>query len=326
MSRVADLYAKRTSGGSDAEVLIAKATHEVEGLLRFFGLCETECVGLDLRLDGGAHVRRRTKKPVRRYESITEALVSALEVVVLDEELDPPKTVREVGKHRLAEKLVPQRLPEAFDLAERLRVLRPALGVPDPAALQELLKLRLSAPRDVLPALVGQHLLGFAVLGDAALECLDDQTRLVVVSHRPRHQVPRVVVHEADNVDDLMSAQLELKDVGLPQLVGLRAFEATRRFVTRTGLFLFCDQPGLVQDATHGRFRHPQALEAAKHVTDAACSPVRVLFASRHDLLDKRCLLAQSLRPGHRGPRQSQAQCVDTARLEQAHELLDHRG
>ena len=106
MSRVADLYAKRTSGRGNAEILVAEATDEVEGLLRFFGLRETERVGLDLRLDGSADVWRRAKVSVRRDVAV-DRLTRALEVVVLDEELDTPKTVCEVGEDRLAQKLVP---------------------------------------------------------------------------------------------------------------------------------------------------------------------------------------------------------------------------
>ena len=135
MSRIADLYAKRTSGGGNAEVLITEATDEIKGFLRLLGLCETQRVRLDLRLDGGAHVRGRAKKPIRRHEA-ADGLVRPLEVVVLHEELDAPKTVREIGKYRSLQKLGPQRLPEAFDLAERLRMLGPALGVFDSAPLE----------------------------------------------------------------------------------------------------------------------------------------------------------------------------------------------
>jgi hypothetical protein len=134
LRRIANLYAKRTSGRGNAEVLVAETTDEVERLLRLFGLRETKCVSFDLRLDSGAYMRRRAKKSVRRDQTV-ERLARALEVVVLDEELDPPKTVREVGEHRPSQKVVPQRLPEAFDLAQCFWVLRSALDVFDAAPL-----------------------------------------------------------------------------------------------------------------------------------------------------------------------------------------------
>ncbi len=289
LSRVADLYAKRTSGRSDAEVLVAEATHEIEGLLWLLLLSQPQRVGLDLRFDRGTHMRCCTKETIRRHAAV-DALMRTLEVVVLDEELDPPKTVREISEHRLAQKLLPQRLPEALDLAERLGMLRAALAVLDAVTPQQLLKLGRAAPRSVLATLIGQDLARLAVVRDAALERLDDQAALLVVGHRPRHEVARVVVHEADQVHALMTAQLEREDVALPELVGLRAFEATRWLVTRSLLLLRLDEPCLVQDATHRRLRDAQALEASQHIADATRAPLRVGLA-RCDHLGRRRLL-----------------------------------
>jgi hypothetical protein len=133
LSRVADLYAKRTAGGRNAEVLIAETTDQVERFLDGLFLRESERVRLDLRLDGGSHLRRCTKESIRGDASL-DSLMRSLEVVVLDEECEAPKTVREVGKDGLTKKLLPERLPEAFDLPERLRMLRPALAVCDAAS------------------------------------------------------------------------------------------------------------------------------------------------------------------------------------------------
>lgn len=130
MGRIADLYAKRTAGGCNAEVLVAEATDEIKRLLRSLVLRESKRVGLGLRLDGGAYLRRCSEEAIGWHQPV-DALVWPLEVVVLDEELHAPKTVREVGEDRLAQKLVPQRLPEALDLPERLGMLRPTLAVRD---------------------------------------------------------------------------------------------------------------------------------------------------------------------------------------------------
>jgi hypothetical protein len=230
LRRIADLYAKRTAGGCDAEVLIAEATDQVERLLHGLLLREAQRIRRDLRLDRGAHVWRRAEEAVRRDRAV-DALMRALKVVVLDEELDAAKAIREVREDRLTQKLLPQRLPETLDLPERLRMLGSALAVVDPMPAQELLKLRRSTPRGVLPTLVGQDLARLAVVRDAALQCLDHQTGLLVVRHRPRHEVPRVVIHEADHVHALMTPQLEREDVALPHLVRLGPFETTRRLV-----------------------------------------------------------------------------------------------
>ena len=78
-----------------------------------------------------------------------------LEVVVLDVETQSTLAVGEIGEHGLAQKLLPQALPEPFDLAERLRVLRPALDVRDAVAAQEMLEVGRATPCRVLTALVG---------------------------------------------------------------------------------------------------------------------------------------------------------------------------
>jgi len=133
LSRVADLYAKRTSGRGDAEVLIAEAADQIERLLDRLLLREPERVGLYLRLDGGTYLRRSPEEAIR-WDQTVECLMGALEVVVLDEELDSPKSVGEVSKDRLAKKILPERFPEAFDLAERFGMLRSTLAVFDAMA------------------------------------------------------------------------------------------------------------------------------------------------------------------------------------------------
>src|SRR5215470_17643194 len=55
-----------------------------------------------------------------------------LEVVPVDEQRKPRLAVLVAGKYRPGEKLVPQGLPEALHLAQRLWVLRPRLEVADP--------------------------------------------------------------------------------------------------------------------------------------------------------------------------------------------------
>ena len=212
---IAKLDAQCAAGGRDAEVLVAQATHQVERLLRRLLLGEAQRIGLHLRFDGGADVRRRPEEAIGRHQTL-DALMRALEVVVLDEQPEAPQAVREVSEHCLAQKLLPQRLPKSLDLAERLGMLRTALAVCDAVSAELLLKLGLTAPRRVLATLVGEHLPRLPVLRDAALESLDEQTRFLVVGHRPRHQVARVVVHEANQVHTLMAAQLEREDVALP--------------------------------------------------------------------------------------------------------------
>jgi hypothetical protein len=130
LSRIADLYAKRTSGRGNAEILVAEATDEIKRLLDRLLLRESERVGLYLRLDRSTYLRRCPKEAICRDKTV-ERLMRTLEVVVLDEEFDPPESVGEISEDRLAKEIVPERFPEALDLAERLRMLRAALDVLD---------------------------------------------------------------------------------------------------------------------------------------------------------------------------------------------------
>lgn len=181
MRCLADLDAQCATRRRDAQVLISESADEIERLLRLLLLRETQRVRLDLRFHRGAHLWRCTEKPVGGDRTV-DTLMRPLEVVVLDEQLDPAQSIREVGEHCLAQKLLPQRLPEPLDLAERLGMLRSALAVLDAAPAEQFLKLGLAAPRRVLPSLVCQHLARLAVIRNALLQRLDHQTRLLVMS------------------------------------------------------------------------------------------------------------------------------------------------
>jgi hypothetical protein len=97
----------------------------------------------------------------------------------------------------------------------------------DAAALAQLRERALAAPRHVLGAVVGQDLLGSAVVGDGSLEDLAHQR-----SRRARVQpvaddVAAVVVHEGDHVHAAaLALEHEGEQVRLPQMVGLGALEA----------------------------------------------------------------------------------------------------
>ena len=127
---VAELHLDPLAVCGDGHVAVAQAPDEVEGFARWLLARQAHLVVGDTLLDHRPHVRGRTEEAVRGYEAL-ERLVRTLEVVRVDEVRDAPVAIGEVRKHRARQKLVPQRLPEALDLSERLRVLRPALDVPD---------------------------------------------------------------------------------------------------------------------------------------------------------------------------------------------------
>lgn len=210
--------------------------------------------------------------------------MGTLEVVGVDEQSQAPRAVGEIGEHRARQELVPERLPESLDLAQRLRVLRPALHVPDAVPPELLLELGLAPPRRVLASLIGQHLARRPVVGNAPPERLHHQRRSLVVRQRVRHHVARAVVHEPRQVQPLVLAQQEREDVRLPQLVGLGALEAPWRVLPRARRRpRLRNQPLLVQDAAHLRLRDPESLIATDLVPDPPRPEAGVLALDRHD-------------------------------------------
>lgn len=198
--------------GGDLQVLVAQPADQVEGFARRLLLGQARRIGLDVLLDDRAHRRRRPEESVGRDQPV-QRLVRPLEVVVLHPKRKPPLQVVEVGKHRTRQVLVPQRLPEALHLAQRLRVLWAALDVADALLAQELLERGLAPPGRVLPAVVGQKLPRHPVLGNPPLQRLQHQLRFLVVRQCVGDQVTRVVVHERGHVHPLVTAQQKREDV-----------------------------------------------------------------------------------------------------------------
>lgn len=278
---VADADVEARLAGGDREALVAQLAHDVERFARLLLEREPQRVRRDLLLDGLAHVRRGAEEPVRGHEAV-ERLVRALEVVVREEVLESALRVDEVREHGASEELVPQRLPEPLDLAERLRVLRPAPDVRDAVPGQRLLELGLAAPHRVLPAVVGQHLGRLAVRREAAFERLHHERRLLVVCDRVADDEPAVVVHEHAQVEPLLPALQEREDVGLPQLVRRRAFEPPRRVLALGHRRWRRDESLFMEDATHLGLRHAERLEPREHVADPPRAPLSVLLLERH--------------------------------------------
>jgi len=122
------LHAQTAPLRRDAQLAVAETAHQIEGLSRRLFVRQTRRVRAHALLDRRAHLISRAEEAVSRHEP-AEALMWPLKVVAVDEETQALLAVRVVGEHRLAQPLVPQRLPEALHFAERLRMLRPALDV-----------------------------------------------------------------------------------------------------------------------------------------------------------------------------------------------------
>jgi len=266
---VAELDAQAAAFGRNAQVAVAQSADEVEGLAGWLLLSQVHGVALHVALDGLTHVRGSAEVAVSGHQA-ANALVGTLEVVAVDVEPEPPLAIGEVGKDRPAQKLLPQRLPEPLYLAQRLGVLGTALDVGDPVPLERLFEVGGAPPGGVLPALVGQHLLGRPIGRHRALEGLEHQAAALVMGDGVGGEEARVVVHEDGHVEALVLAEQEREDVRLPQLIRSRPLEPARGLVPgRLGLDRL-DQPLLVQNPPDLGLAHPERREPGQHVTDAA--------------------------------------------------------
>ncbi len=201
--------------GTDSQVPIAQPTYHVERQLGRLLTREPQGIGRDRRLHRRTHRRRGPEVAIRRYQPV-ERLMRPLEVVVLDVKRDAPLTVRKVREHGARQQLLPQRLPEALDLAAGLWMMRPALDVPDAMLLELSFELGIAAPTRVLAALIGQDLARRPILGDPAGQRLQHQGAALVMRQRQTHQITRVIVQERRHVQPLVLAEQEREQIRLP--------------------------------------------------------------------------------------------------------------
>jgi hypothetical protein len=205
--------------------VLPQAAYQVEGLSLRPLLGQGHRVVGHTLFDRLPHLRRGPEKPVRRHRP-SDALVRSPEVVALHEEGDPTLAILEIGKDCPRQKLIPQRLPEALDLPQGLRMVRAAFNVPDALPPQLRFEIGVPAPGHVLTSLVRQHLARCAVLGDPTGQRLQDQWGTLVMRHHHGDQVARVVVHEGSHVQTVVPSQEKREDVRLPELIRFRTLKS----------------------------------------------------------------------------------------------------
>src|SRR5262249_38810715 len=106
-----------------AERLAAYLAGQVERRLGQTMPCQLQSIGGHPRLQRATHFRRGPEEPICRRQPV-DPLMRTLEVVVVDEQPDPPLRVAQVDENRTLHALAPQGGPEALDLAQRLRPTR----------------------------------------------------------------------------------------------------------------------------------------------------------------------------------------------------------
>jgi len=245
-----DLHLDLALLGPQYDRLFAEPADHVEWALRRPAQRQLLHVVGDATLDHRAQLLRDRKEPIRRTQAV-EPLVRTFVIVVLHPPPHALLRLLEAVELRPFQKLLPDCFPEALDFAQRHGVVRLAAEMMHPVFGQFLLEARPPTPGGVLPAIVGEHLLGHPVLRDRrAIDLQNMVRRLAAKQSQPDH-VPRVVIQERDQVG-VATPQPEHEDVALPHLVGRRPLEEAGlgRIAARFAPGLL-HQPLLMQTAPH---------------------------------------------------------------------------
>jgi hypothetical protein len=281
--------------GPDHHRLAAHAPHHVERVHRTSPKGELERILLEPLFDRLSQLGGDLKEAVRGTKP-PDPLVGPLVVVVLDPDGGALHRLIEAVKLCPLQKLPQQRLPEPLGLSKGHRVVRPGADVFDAVFLQLLLEAGLPPPVGVLPAVVGQHLLGDAVLGYPSAVGLKHVLGGLAAVQPQRGDVAAVIVDEADQVG-VVAPQPDGKYVRLPELVRPRPLEETR-----LGWVLLGFDGGLFQQALRGQGlvnRGRAGAHKEKALQDIADPPGAVLGMRRlhgHRLLPD--LLGNATLPG----------------------------
>lgn len=305
--------------GAEHDGLAVHPPDHVEGRLGFAAEGEFEEVFLNALLDGFAQIMLDLEEAIGGTEAL-DALMRALVVVVFDPEFDPlaggVKGI-ELGANQ---EVLPERGPEAFDLAQRHRMLRARFEMRHAILLELGLEPADAAPGGVLAAVVREHLLGRLELADGDAIDLNHRCGGGTAEQVRADDEPRVIIQEGDEIG-VAPTQPEGEDIRLPHLIGRGALEEARAGeVALFGRSAFRHQRRGVQVAAHrlraGREEEP----APEQLADAFDAEGRMLGLELLDLLaDGRGQLGRArgrdhrLQPGFTGQAVLQDPAMDTA-------------
>jgi len=212
--------------GTDDHGLLPPPPHHVERAARLPPQRQFQHVLLHAALDGLPQFLGDGKEPAGRTQPL-QGLVRPLMVVVLHPQPHPLACGLEAIELRSHQELLPDRLPEPFDLAQGHGMMGPAFDVVDPILAQLHLETGRTAPTAVLAALIREHFFGHAVLRNCCAVHFQHLLCRLAAKHVQPHYVAGVIIDKADEVG-VLASQTEGKDIGLPHLVGCGPLEEAR--------------------------------------------------------------------------------------------------
>jgi hypothetical protein len=168
--------------GPDHHRLPAHAAHHVKRVYWAAPERELEGVFRDPLFDRLSQIGGDLEETVRRAKP-PDPLVGPLVVVILDPQGGTLHRLLEAVKLRPLQELPQKRLPQALNLSKRHRVVRTGADMLDAVFLQLLLEAGLAPPVGVLPAVIGQNLLGDPVVGHRPPVGLEHMLRGLAAVH-----------------------------------------------------------------------------------------------------------------------------------------------
>ena len=265
---VADTEFEFSFFGAEHDGLTVQAADHVEGRLGFSTQSELQEIGLNALLDGLAQLGLDLEEAIGGTQAL-DALIGALMVVMLDPEFDALAGVLEAVELGPHEEVLPDRGPEALDLAQRHRVLGSRLEVSDVILLELGLEAAHAPPVGVLATVVGEHLLGRLELAGGDAIDLDDRLRRGTAEQVRTDDEAGVIVHERDDVG-VTATEAEREDVRLPHLIGRGPLEeAGPNHVAPFGRRSLRHEFRVVQTTAHRLRAGRQEEEPAQDLRDA---------------------------------------------------------
>ena len=270
--------------GADDHRLPAQAADHIERIHRPAPQGQFECIFLHAALQGLLQLVGDLEEAVGRAQS-PDALVRPFVIVVLHPERGAFHRLREAVELGALEELPQDRLPEALDLTQGHGMVGTGTDMFDAVLFHLPFEAGLTAPIGILAAVVGEHLPGHTILGDAPAVGLQHVLGRLAAVQAQGSDVTAVVVHEADQVG-VASRQTEGHDVALPQLVGTGTLEepGLGRVPNRL-TFPLVHQPlfgqGLVDRALAGGDQE----KPFEYVGDTSGTVLRMRLLHRHHLL-----------------------------------------
>jgi len=205
------------------------ALHAADHIKRSLGLAaqrHLEQVLRDAGFHGFAQFGLDLEEAIGRTKSF-DALMGTLVVVILNPEPDAITRGLEALELSAIKELLPDGGPEALDLAQGHRMVRSGLEVGHAIFLEFGFETRSPAPGGVLPAIIGEHLLGRLKLTDTLAIDFDDGVSGGTAEEIRGGDKTRIIVEERNEIG-VAAAQPEGENIRLPHLVGSSALEEAR--------------------------------------------------------------------------------------------------